>query len=266
MKVYISYSRSTSTTGRALAKQLGLTRNSFRTRGYGTSIPPKETQLCVNWGGEIPSHRKDLLRFRRIKYLNHPSLIQRFKNKLLALRAFQDYSVCIPEFWDCKHLVPSFPVIGRKVLHQGGSGFHFIESQSQLDRDNSDYWIKFEPSQMEYRVHVFNQNVIKVQRKRKQTLDDGSTVDANERCRSHNNGWYFSLCDSDRVHPSIKSEAIRAVKALGYDFGAVDVIRDPDRDKTFVLEVNSSPGLDGAGLEMYSSTIRRYINEIQNRR
>jgi len=256
-KMYIWYSRSTSGTGRALARELNLKRFSFRSREYGTVIPPKQTELCLNWGSQgIPERKKHLLRFRRIKYLNHPDVLSKTRDKLYALQRMKSYDVSVPKFTEDSLSASElgFPIIGRTRFHQGGSGFRFIQNQEELRRDTrSEYWIKFQESKMEYRVHVFLGEVFRIQRKREK---EGQTV--NHHCRSHNNGWYFSLCDLDRVHPSVKEESIKAVKALRYDFGAVDVIRNPDTDETFVLEVNSSPGLDSAGLEAYKEKINEW--------
>jgi glutathione synthase/RimK-type ligase-like ATP-grasp enzyme len=49
--------------------------------------------------------------------------------------------------------------------------------------------------------------------------------------------------------------AQQAIDALGYDFGAVDIIRR--RDKLYVLEVNSSPGLEDRKLQLYADYFKQ---------
>ena len=49
--------------------------------------------------------------------------------------------------------------------------------------------------------------------------------------------------------------AIRAVAALGYQYGAVDIIYNEKRNQCFVLEVNSRPGLMGTTVERYADAL-----------
>lgn len=53
--------------------------------------------------------------------------------------------------------------------------------------------------------------------------------------------------------------AKRAVEAVGYDFGAVDIIRERGTNKLFVLEVNSAPSLDENGVRKYAARIKNAL-------
>lgn len=55
--------------------------------------------------------------------------------------------------------------------------------------------------------------------------------------------------------------AKRSVKALNYDFGAVDIIRQKGTGKLFVLEVNSAPSLCEVGVRKYCNRIRKSFHE-----
>jgi glutathione synthase/RimK-type ligase-like ATP-grasp enzyme len=46
--------------------------------------------------------------------------------------------------------------------------------------------------------------------------------------------------------------AINACKALGLDFGAVDLIQDI-KGNYYVLEINTAPGLEGATVANYAA-------------
>ena len=48
-----------------------------------------------------------------------------------------------------------------------------------------------------------------------------------------------------------EQEATAAVEALCLDFGAVDVVWNATKNKAFVLEVNTAPGVEGTTLEEY---------------
>jgi glutathione synthase/RimK-type ligase-like ATP-grasp enzyme len=101
----------------------------------------------------------------------------------------------------------------------------------------------------EYRVHVFNGEVIDYQKKRKreEAIENG---DIAEDIRNINNGWVYS---------------IRATRALGLNFGAVDIIRDINR-RSYILEVNTAPGLEGLTLVNYTNAIRKSLDEMDKAR
>ena len=48
-----------------------------------------------------------------------------------------------------------------------------------------------------------------------------------------------------------------AIKVLGLDFGAVDIIYNKQEDKWYVLEVNTAPGIYGTTLDKYVNAIMR---------
>jgi D-alanine-D-alanine ligase-like ATP-grasp enzyme len=66
--------------------------------------------------------------------------------------------------------------------------------------------------------------------------------------RSYDNGWVFAIDSityaSSEIEEQVKQQAIAAVKALGLDFGAVDVIVNKKGTKAYVLEVNTAPGIE----------------------
>ena len=268
-KLYVWYSPSTSLTGRQLAHSLGLTRGSPSSfnRGYGTLIPPTGTTHVICWGGREPLRRKEFREhnLRRRYVLNNPFNTEKYKDKYLALTKMKQAGVSVPKFaltkTDSREYF-GFPMIGRTRYHYGGSGFKFIRNEQELERDKqSYYWLEYIDGEdkREYRVHIFMGQVIKVQRKREKEGYEEQPL--HYECRSHKNGWYFSLCDIDRTHESVKSESIKAVNSLGYDFGAVDIIRVPSQDRTVVLEVNSGVGLDDKGVELYTKLFKGWFND-----
>ena len=73
--------------------------------------------------------------------------------------------------------------------------------------------------------------------------------------RNHENGWVYCRDDLD-VPASVFSDATSAVAALGLDFGAVDIIWNQNQARSYVLEVNTAPGLEGTTLTKYVEAIR----------
>jgi glutathione synthase/RimK-type ligase-like ATP-grasp enzyme len=67
--------------------------------------------------------------------------------------------------------------------------------------------------------------------------------------RNHKNQWRQISYDREYKDELIEL-ARKAIETLGYDFGAVDIIRK--KNKLYILEVNSSPGLEDRKLNEYT--------------
>jgi len=96
----------------------------------------------------------------------------------------------------------------------------------------------------EYRVHVFDGDVILYQKKSRRVDEDGEiiTADGEEAdVRNLASNWVYRTGNLNRLE-RIEELALNAVASLGLDFGAVDIIMDENLD-VFVLEVNTAPGL-----------------------
>jgi hypothetical protein len=167
--VYVWYSKKTSVTGKALAQQLGLTRKSpsHLKREFGSLPPPKGTKVCINYGA-TDTRSKDL---KGVYFFNRPGILSQYTNKLTALKCMFDNDVSVPFFQEDKgvllkafNIQKNLRLIGRTLRHQGGGGFKLIRSKEDLQRDNqSDYWllqVGMTPESREYRVHVFNNEII----------------------------------------------------------------------------------------------------------
>lgn len=113
-------------------------------------------------------------------------------------------------------------------------------------------YTEYIPKKAEYRFHVFGDKVIDVQEKRKKREFDAD--ERNTRVRNVNNGYVYCR---DGVNPpdGAADLAINAVKAVGYQYGAVDLIYNEKRNQCYVLEVNSRPGLMGTTLDRYADAL-----------
>lgn len=111
----------------------------------------------------------------------------------------------------------------------------------------------------EYRIHVFDGQVIDIQQKRKRQEVPNEEVDY--QIRNLAGGWVF--CRDNIDCPSVCSTlAIDAVSALGLTFGAVDIGFNRNEGVGYVYEVNTAPGLEGSTLDSYFEALVRYIPEI----
>lgn len=111
------------------------------------------------------------------------------------------------------------------------------------------------PKKREFRVHVAFGSVIDSQRK----IADPSREVSTWSIRNHSNGFIFVRNSGTPTQASLDM-AVATCSALGLDFGAVDLIEN--KSGTYILEVNTAPGLEGQTLESYRSAFEQ---EIRNR-
>lgn len=114
-----------------------------------------------------------------------------------------------------------------------------------------DFYVKKETLVAEYRVHSFRG--VSIRAGKKIPVEGGST---HPWVRSSVGGWKISY-DGRSVKQRHRDIAHEAVKALGLDFGAVDLAEKSD-GSLIVLEVNRAPGLDGGTITQYVKHIKRW--------
>lgn len=144
-----------------------------------------------------------------------------------------------------------------KLNSMGGNGIVVVEPGEDLP-DAKVYTAKFAVKN-EYRVHVAYGGVIKVQQKRRVHKDrraEFGIEKINYNVRNLAGGWIFAVNDIDPYPPNLETQAVNAVDALGYDFGAVDIAVD-ENGNVCVFEVNTAPGLCETTAEAYASAIKR---------
>jgi glutathione synthase/RimK-type ligase-like ATP-grasp enzyme len=238
----------------------------FPDRGYR----PRENHLIVNWGsGRTPGWLTNPY-LRHV--LNLPHHVEVAGNKLLAFRKMQEAGVSIPEFttdhnvandWGCTffgrkklrgHSGVGIIVFDPEYPHGEGGMYPAPANDNPHTNDNCPLYVKYIKKAAEYRVHVFNGEVIDIQQKRKRRDLDNEHV--NYQVRSHSNGWVFCRDNIDIPNPAVGRESIAAMAALGLDFGAVDVIWNSHYKAAYVLEVNTAPGLEGETINKYANKIR----------
>lgn len=112
----------------------------------------------------------------------------------------------------------------------------------------------------EYRVHVFDGQVIDFAKKMRMNSDrlTEEGITANPLIRNFENGYIFGR-DGVTLNSEVARVAIESVEDLGMQFGAVDLVLSSRSGKAFTLEVNSAPGLMGSTVDKYASAIGDYI-------
>ena len=235
MNYILFHPKAADRTGPALAKELGI---------QGGSRPPEEqVDVLIRYGSTEPAPEPK-------RVINSTEAIARAVDKRGSLVAFLEHGVLAPRPED---FPSALPAIGRKKRHERGSGFWLCLQEADARHAlevGADYFIPYIPTRGEYRVHVIDGIVPFMQQKERRP-------DAKHRLypwlRNDRTGWRLVRCPEI---PRVCEPAIRAVEALGLDFGAVDVLRS-DNDELYVLEVNTAPGLRRTQLEDWAETFKR---------
>lgn len=222
----------------------------------------RTSRVFINWGSSRTPNYELQPHTGRTLFLNNSVVVHRAGNKLLSFNRLGEYGISIPTYSTDYQSALRWLGEGKEVLVRtnlrghSGAGIEILSPIGPLPNgwETAPLYVQYKKKRFEYRVHVFNGQVIDIQQKRKIT---GALMgDFESKIRSHRNGWVF--CREELVCPdipSLKNLAIAAVAALELQFGAVDIIYNERENKFYVLEVNTAPGLEGTTLQKYKEAI-----------
>lgn len=208
-----------------------------RTRNGVGSAPTRFHigDLLVNWGRAYRRPVPD-----NVRVLN-PKIIG---NKLRELVALDLRGLPIPGY--SQVAIPGW--LARSLHHTGGNDLLNPPRQPS-------YWTQKLDITTEYRFHIFRGQSIRAGIK--QPIPG---VASHIWIRSYDAGWGLCYNVATRDIPKeARRLAKRAVEALRYDFGAVDIGMVAGAGPV-VLEVNSAPGLEGNTLSAYGQAILGMAN------
>jgi glutathione synthase/RimK-type ligase-like ATP-grasp enzyme len=214
--------------------------------------------IIINWG-------RSERRFNG-KYINEPTRVDAASDKGQAVEIFKAHKVPQPSFTRDQKTVRKWLREGHDVLARtllrasGGRGISIIPAGKNSDIPNALLYTRYVKKTDEYRVHVWQGEIIDVQQKRRnKDIPDGMV---NWQIRNHDNGFIYARGDCNPPD-CIRSAAISAVTACELDFGAVDLGYNVKSEAATVYEVNTAPGLEGTTLDKYYGAILRSFPAIQ---
>jgi len=241
------------------ALQLATPRKVLVVRSDSPRFRPRNTDLTINWGNSqepiwnwwIPAEVDQLY--------NYPAQISIAVNKLKTFQAL-DGKCNIPE-WTTDPLIARLwndVVIRNKLTGFGGEGIRLWNKEDAGAEGlfpEAPLYVQYKKKKKEFRVHVFKGEVIDVtQKKKRHDFDE----EINTKIRNYANGWVY--CREDIEEPKdLREQAIMAVTALGLDFGAVDCIWNAKESKSYVLEINTAPGIEETTLQAYKNAILKQL-------
>lgn len=256
MKPYLFAYNNFSESAQALARAL----NTQLIKHEHSRFVPSNNKVIINWGASnIPDYITNTC-----TVFNRPRNVQTAKNKLNTFEVLEGH-VSIPPWTTDQQVAIHWleeeeSVVTRTILNgHEGHGIVIVKPGEELVA--APLYTKYIPKQAEYRVHVFEDEVIDIQQKVRRAENNNG----NFHIRNTANGFIFArnvngLPVHDTIPVRCKEEAVLAVTWLGLDFGAVDVIWNQHRQQAYVLEVNTAPGIEGTTVTNYNQAIRSRID------
>lgn len=193
-----------------------------------------KNSVIIRWGNQIPVHMDKCIVY------NRASAIMKASDKRGARQILRDAGVNIPKFITKKNFSEEdLPIIGRPRRHSKGIGMIILRTKEDFLKHYEEnyekgwYYSKLIDKEHEYRFHCAHGKILAIQEKPRPK--NKSTVN-----------WGYAVIDQDDWRVLLWKEynyewckqALLAVKSLGLDFGAVDMITK-GKD-CYVLEVNTA--------------------------
>lgn len=197
-------------------------------------LPKNPTNVVVNWGVKSPKVNKGDNILNEVLVLDKWKQAQLFKISgvvhPITFKGVVRYSPSIikSRVWRDVKVVEGCPKISEKYI-----------SQPLMGKDT------------EFRIHIIGSTPVIMSEKVpfEHTDPDMWSMDT----------CHFIDRKDGKVNDGVKELAVRAVKALGYDFGAVDIM--VCGGSPYVLEVNSAPGLNPKHIKTYVKELVKYAGE-----
>lgn len=249
--------------GSKSAKALAHALNGRVLRLQGSTFTPRSSDIIINWGNvhNHPALARPVLNQYTARVLNDPGDMRNASNKKLFFeRMIEDgHPEIIPRFWCNRNDIPedAYPIVCRTVL-AGHSGDGIVIANNPDELVAAPLYVQYLKKKDEYRVHVGRRSedftIIATQRKARRT----DHANPNWQIRNHANGFIYARNECNPPQTVIDS-AIEGLRTSGLDFGAVDVIYNEQKERAYVLEINTAPGLEGQTVEDYASFFRGLV-------
>lgn len=230
------------------AKEVSKYLNILRLQKNG-KFKGRATDIVVNWGngrGNVGDAMQ----------VNHLDNVAKASNKLICLETLSANGVMCPTYYTRLDGLPGDTKLVARTNLFGHSGDGIvIGTKEELLNDgvSAPLYTEYVDKVAEYRVIVCNNTVVDIKSKRKR---DGATHDPY--VWNHSNGYNYTR-NIGTYHCKLPIVGVEAVRALGLDFGAVDIIQD-EEGALYVLEVNTAFGVEGSTTELFCKELKEVID------
>ena len=216
----------------------------------GSKFKGGPLKTVINWGNSRSTPEVD-----KCCILNYPGAVSICVDKLKFYNTVPEF---VPPYCTEREVAEVLVkdgdcLVARTVLN-GHSGEGIVIINSPEEMVDAPLYVRYVKKEQEYRVHIFHGEVFFVQRKArvKEIPDD----QINWKVRNLAGGFIYQQNDF-HVPDVVLTDALNCVYKSGLDFGAVDVIYH-QKYGTYVLEINTAPGLAGTTLQKYVEQFEKY--------
>jgi hypothetical protein len=269
-RIVIMPYKMSSTSGKALSRH-------FKTKRIypNNNYVPRNGDVVVNWGFRGNSQviqRNDI----DFTVLNPPENVEVASNKIKALTKLSNEGLNTLIFFTSKEDASSYleenenSLIYCRTIVNGKAGQGIILARTKEELVDSPLYTVYFKNDREFRVHIFNNEIIdfaekkKMSSRRKLVMNIEESEDS-KYIRNLKKAWSF--CRNGITLPEkIKDECIKAISCLGLNFAAVDIVYNTEFDTVSILELNTAPGMKrGTTTHFnYSNAIGKLIGKKLN--
>jgi glutathione synthase/RimK-type ligase-like ATP-grasp enzyme len=244
-----------SESARALAKELGVL------LARRTTLKQKHNSIILNWGcSSMPDWSRDPY------IINRPEAVHRSANKRRYFRrlANTDYIPGFTEDWKQARLWAKKQAVVCRTKLTGHSGAGIVIANTPDEVVDAPLYVVYVPKKQEYRVHVFDGEIIGMRRKARRLSVPDDKV--NWQIRAEKNGFvYVNEFDKpwrDKVETEAGPMCIDIIRRLELHFGAIDIVWNEKDDKFYALEVNTAPGIEGGSVKNYADAVKKFVTKL----
>lgn len=211
-----------------------------------TKNPEKVKRLHIRYGNPSFTNCTDT-DYNSINFIK-----MAVNKKLFAEIIREDLLYDTPKFRKDYPYKDDYPVLIRETLFgYGGKGIIICENEDIFFENwgEGKYWVRWTYTSSEYRLHVLGGNIVKAYRKSLDHEEPPYPI------RNMKNGWVFK-----KVNPTEEMKEIARIiyEKTGGKFFGLDIGFQPSKNKYFIFEANSSPGLGPNTAKCYADYL---INE-----
>jgi len=240
--------------GAALSRAM----NVRRIRREGSRFVSRPSDVVLNWGSsELP------YQLMQARIINRPQAVALAVNKIRSFERFSAYGVPTVDWTTDQEVARGWLNDNGTVVCRGtvegraGSGISIVSGTDGDDLPDVPLYTRYAKKRDEYRVHVLQGRVIRVQHKRRRS----GVEHVDSQVRSGGNGWVFCQENVD-ILDCVAEASVKAVASLHLHYGAVDVGYNAYHDRAYVYEVNTAPGMEGTTLEIVAGEMEDLMRAI----
>lgn len=200
--------------------------------------------LVINWGSTHCPYPV---------VANTAEAVQVASSKQGTFAALKEAGIQVPEWTQNRNIAAEWvergAILGRdQDRGSRGAGITYYPKGSIIKPHL--FYVRMMKKEREFRIHVFENNVIFQQEKLKKKEFNG---EVNDFIRSHSRGWVLAFNHLGQHPIPVQAHQIAsdACRALGLSFGAVDIAWSARSGPT-VLEVNTAPGIEESCAAAYA--------------